>query len=89
MRKVFFNKAFIISYMASLILFVTGCQPSPDSNAAESTTEKTALKIGFVKLTDMAPLAVAVEKGFLKTKGYQSNSKYNPTGSCYIHVYKK
>jgi nitrate/nitrite transport system substrate-binding protein len=81
MRKVFFNKAFIISYMASLFLFVTGCHPSPDSNNTESTTEKTALKIGFVKLTDMAPLAVAVEKGFLKTKGYQSNSKYNQTGS--------
>ena len=60
MRKVFFNKAFIISSMTSLLLLVTGCHPSPDSNAAQSTTEKTTLKIGFVKLTDMAPLAVAV-----------------------------
>jgi len=66
MRKVFFNKAFIISSMTSLLLLVTGCHPSPDSNAAQSTTEKTTLKIGFVKLTDMAPLAVAVEKGFFK-----------------------
>lgn len=78
MRKVFFNKAFIISYMASLILFVTGCQPSPDSNAAESTTEKTALKIGFVKLTDMAPLAVAVEKGFFKDEGLSVQLEVQP-----------
>lgn len=78
MRKVFFNKAFIISYMASLLLLVTGCQPSPDSNAAESTTEKTALKIGFVKLTDMAPLAVAVEKGFFKDEGLSVQLEVQP-----------
>ena len=64
--------------MASLLLFVTGCQPSPDSNATESTTEKTALKIGFVKLTDMAPLAVAVEKGFFKDEGLSVQLEVQP-----------
>ena len=78
MRRVFFNKAFVISYMASLLLFVTGCQPSPDSNVTESTTEKTALKIGFVKLTDMAPLAVAVEKGFFKDEGLSVQLEAQP-----------
>lgn len=30
------------------------------------------LKFGFIKLTDMAPLAVAYEKGFLKMKACTS-----------------
>lgn len=30
------------------------------------------LKFGFIKLTDMAPLAVAYEKGFLKMRAYTS-----------------
>lgn len=29
-----------------------------------NTLEKTALKFGFIKLTDMAPIAIAKEKGF-------------------------
>ncbi|MDN4723798.1 ABC transporter substrate-binding protein [Vibrio parahaemolyticus] len=40
------------------------------------------LKFGFIKLTDMAPLAVAYEQGFLKTKGYTSRSKRKQTGKC-------
>jgi nitrate/nitrite transport system substrate-binding protein len=78
--------------MTSVVLLFTGCHPSPASdtnNTAPSTSEKTSLKIGFIKLTDMAPLAIAAEKGFLKTKGYKFNSKLNQIGSCYIHVYKK
>jgi len=31
--------------------------------------EKTSLKFGFIKLTDMAPLAVAYEKGFFEDEG--------------------
>ncbi|MFO1436541.1 MAG: ABC transporter substrate-binding protein, partial [Gammaproteobacteria bacterium] len=31
--------------------------------------EKTDLKFGFIKLTDMAPLAVAKEKGFFEEEG--------------------
>jgi nitrate/nitrite transport system substrate-binding protein len=31
--------------------------------------EKNALKLGFIKLTDMAPLAVAFEKGFFEEEG--------------------
>lgn len=36
-------------------------------NAAE--LEKESLKLGFIKLTDMAPLAVALEKGFFDDEG--------------------
>lgn len=34
-----------------------------------STLEKTALKFGFIKLTDMAPIAIAKEKGFFAQYG--------------------
>lgn len=38
------------------------------ANAAEKL-EKPNLKLGFIKLTDMAPLAIAYEKGFFKDEG--------------------
>ena len=31
--------------------------------------EKDELKLGFIKLTDMAPLAIAYEKGFFEEEG--------------------
>ena len=31
--------------------------------------EKEELKLGFIKLTDMAPLAIAYEKGFFEDEG--------------------
>ncbi len=37
--------------------------------AAEKGIEKSNLKLGFIKLTDMAPLAVAKEKGFFAEEG--------------------
>lgn len=37
--------------------------------AAELELEKEQLKIGFIKLTDMAPLAIAYEKGFFEDEG--------------------
>jgi len=37
--------------------------------AAVANIEKESLKFGFIKLTDMAPLAVAFEKGFFEEEG--------------------
>tara|TARA_R110002110_G_scaffold194517_16_gene403492 strand:- start:558 stop:1988 length:1431 start_codon:yes stop_codon:yes gene_type:complete len=37
--------------------------------AAPLTLEKEQLKFGFIKLTDMAPLAIAYEKGFFEDEG--------------------
>lgn len=37
--------------------------------AAAAGLEKDSLKFGFIKLTDMAPLAVAYEKGFFEDEG--------------------
>ena len=36
---------------------------------AEKKLEKEELTIGFIKLTDMAPLAIAKEKGFFEEEG--------------------
>jgi len=37
--------------------------------ASKEKLEKPNLKLGFIKLTDMAPLAIAYEKGFFKDEG--------------------
>jgi len=67
--------------MAALLMAtaLAGCgksadAPSPASGdiakiAAEKGIEKSDLKLGFIKLTDMAPLAVAKEKGFFAEEG--------------------
>nr|WP_298725697.1 CmpA/NrtA family ABC transporter substrate-binding protein [uncultured Steroidobacter sp.] len=42
---------------------------STHAAAAELELEKEQLKLGFIKLTDMAPLAIAYEKGFFEDEG--------------------
>jgi len=39
------------------------------ANAGVGEPEKAELKFGFIKLTDMAPLAIAYEKGFFEDEG--------------------
>lgn len=51
---------FTLSAIASSLVITS-------ANAAE--LEKEELKFGFIKLTDMAPLAVAYEKGFFEDEG--------------------
>lgn len=41
----------------------------PAASATPSAVEKPNLKLGFIKLTDMAPLAIAREKGFFAEEG--------------------
>ncbi|MFN2375133.1 MAG: CmpA/NrtA family ABC transporter substrate-binding protein [Candidatus Binatia bacterium] len=52
--------------VAAALLAVTATL-APPSLAAD--LEKEELKLGFIKLTDMAPLAVAYEKGFFEDEG--------------------
>jgi len=59
--------------------FMTACGGAPSSSepAAGTTAgtggavalEKTQLRLGFIKLTDMAPLAVAFEQGYFEDEG--------------------
>lgn len=55
----------------SLALALVGCGGSPTTSTqtGKSDLEKPVLKLGFIKLTDMAPLAIAKEKGFFADEG--------------------
>jgi nitrate/nitrite transport system substrate-binding protein len=46
-----------------------GDKDKPAATAVKADVEKAVLKLGFIKLTDMAPLAIAKEKGFFAEEG--------------------
>jgi nitrate/nitrite transport system substrate-binding protein len=52
-------------HIAGIIMTMTGTV----AHGAELKLEKEQLKLGFIKLTDMAPLAIAYEKGFFEDEG--------------------
>lgn len=60
------SKRSLVLLSASLLLSAAAGIPSA---AAAGQLEKEDLKFGFIKLTDMAPLAVAAEKGFFEDEG--------------------
>jgi nitrate/nitrite transport system substrate-binding protein len=70
MRSTRNRRSFIKSALASL-----GCaalfslSPLATSFAQAADPEKAELKLGFIKLTDMAPLAIAYEKGYFEEEG--------------------
>ncbi|MFL6549759.1 MAG: CmpA/NrtA family ABC transporter substrate-binding protein [Povalibacter sp.] len=53
-----------VRMMLVLSVVITG-----SASAAGLKLEKEQLKLGFIKLTDMAPLAIAYEKGFFEDEG--------------------
>jgi len=66
----FTRRAVVAALMASAML--GGCGKSEHKASAIATAngiEKPNLKIGFIKLTDIAPLVVAKEKGFFQQEG--------------------
>ncbi len=59
----------------------TPAAATPDVPAAPAATlslEKTALKFGFIKLTDCAPVVIAKEKGFFDDEGLQAEVVAQP-----------
>ncbi len=55
-------------------LMLAGCSGGDESTSVvaaniDGPPEKPTLKLGFIKLTDMAPLAIALEKGFFVEEG--------------------
>ncbi len=48
---------------------VAGVGTQTDVSAAVGKAEKPQLKFGFIKLTDMVPLAIAYEKGYFQDEG--------------------
>jgi nitrate/nitrite transport system substrate-binding protein len=57
------------SKFAASIIVLSAFLASASANAAMLDLEKDELKFGFIKLTDMAPLAIAYEKGFFEDEG--------------------
>jgi len=57
--------------IAVCVLALSGLAPLGmlDVQAAVGKAEKTSLKFGFIKLTDMVPLAIAYEKGYFEDEG--------------------
>jgi len=55
--------------MLALALLGASLFTTPAASAAGGAPEKEELKLGFIKLTDMAPLAVAYEKGYFEDEG--------------------
>lgn len=60
--------------MTAAVLSLSGCGKKSETatNASSNTAteaEKTNLKLGFIKLTDMVPLAIAHEKGYFQDEG--------------------
>jgi nitrate/nitrite transport system substrate-binding protein len=58
--------AFAVSLSACATLL---CLAATTARAAPPALEKDELKLGFIKLTDMAPLAVAYELGYFEDEG--------------------
>ncbi len=65
------RKFFKSTAIAACILALSGIVPlgMVAAQAAVGKAEQTSLKFGFIKLTDMVPLAVAYEKGYFEDEG--------------------
>jgi nitrate/nitrite transport system substrate-binding protein len=63
-RRSFLKKSAAAVALAAGMTFAAG-----SATAAVGEPEKEDLKFGFIKLTDMAPLAIAYEKGYFEDEG--------------------
>lgn len=66
-RKTFMSGMGYIVLMSALLLLAVSLSPmTKNAHAEVGPPEKEDLKFGFIKLTDMAPLAIAFEKGYFE-----------------------
>ncbi len=66
---VFSRRKIVKTLAAASLAIAAGLLPFGSTYAAPGELEKEDLKFGFIKLTDMAPLAIAYEKGFFEDEG--------------------
>jgi nitrate/nitrite transport system substrate-binding protein len=55
--------------LAAAAMMIVAIGSASNARAKQLPLEKEELKLGFIKLTDMAPLAIAYEKGFFEAEG--------------------
>jgi len=67
-RQNLFSRTKQAGLFGAAILMALGMAHS-QSHAVELDVEKSDLRFGFIKLTDMAPLAIAYEKGYFEDEG--------------------
>jgi len=67
--SVFSRRKLLKLLSAATLAASVGMMPAAQVTAAPGELEKEDLKFGFIKLTDMAPLAIAYEKGFFEDEG--------------------
>jgi len=65
------RKLFNSTAIAACLFALSGIAPFSmlEAQAAVGKAEQTSLKFGFIKLTDMVPLAIAYEKGYFEDEG--------------------
>jgi nitrate/nitrite transport system substrate-binding protein len=63
------RRTLVKTLAAASLVFSTGLMSVSTAYAAPGDVEKPDLKFGFIKLTDMAPLAIAYEKFFFEDEG--------------------
>jgi nitrate/nitrite transport system substrate-binding protein len=68
MRRQFLRTAIALALTTALVGCGGGASEAPKA-VAKGDLEKAAVKIGFIKLTDIAPLVIAKEKGFFEEEG--------------------
>jgi len=59
----------ITSFLRTMVLGLSLAAPVAPAQAGMLELEKDELTFGFIKLTDMAPLAIAYEKGYFEDEG--------------------
>jgi nitrate/nitrite transport system substrate-binding protein len=65
----FTNPIFLMKGVFLAAVFMAGLSLAIGAETEMLDVEKDELKFGFIKLTDMAPLAVAYEKGYFEDEG--------------------
>lgn len=63
------RRLFVKTLTAAVIIAGALCVGQGAASAKALKVEKEELKFGFIKLTDMAPLAIAYEKGYFEDEG--------------------
>jgi nitrate/nitrite transport system substrate-binding protein len=62
-------RARLRALIATAGLLAAASLPAVTAQAAAARIESPDLKLGFIKLTDCAPLVIALEKGFFEDEG--------------------